>query len=78
MVFSGSGKHSARYTCDMLDLQKLQYAIISARLLGYASALDKKEDAELVYILSKAAALLENVWVDYQREAQRKQKEDND
>lgn len=78
MAYFGSDRPSQHGSRDICDPQKLQYAIVSARLSGYASALKQKDDPELVYLLTKAAALLENVWVDYQRQIQQKAREEND
>ena len=51
----------------MIDPKKLQCYTMAHRLRGYADGIvDKDRHDTLVHTLKKAAALLENVWDEYQ------------
>lgn len=51
----------------MIDPKKLQCYTMAHRLCGYADGIiDKDRHSSLIYMLTKAAALLEEVWDEYQ------------
>lgn len=51
----------------MIDPKKLQCYTMAHRLRGYADGIiDKDRHDTLVHMLKKAAALLEDVWDEYQ------------
>jgi len=51
----------------MIDAKKLQYYTMAHRLRGYAEGIvDKDRHDALIYMLTKAAAMLEEAWDEYQ------------
>ena len=50
----------------MIDARKLQYYTMAHRMRGYAEGLDEDRHENLVYMLMKAAEMLEGVWDEYQ------------
>ena len=51
----------------MIDAKKLQYYTMAHRLRGYAEGVvDKDRHDALIHMLTKAAAMLEEAWDEYQ------------
>jgi len=52
----------------MIDATKFQYYTHAHRMRGFAAGLEERRgpDDPLIYMLTKAAALLEHAWDEYQ------------
>jgi len=51
----------------MIDPKKLQYFTMAHRMRGYAEGLDEDRHEHLVYMLMRAAEMLEEAWDEYQQ-----------
>jgi hypothetical protein len=50
----------------MINAKKLQCLTTANWLIGYAATLDEDDDSKLIHKMLQAAALLQNVWDEYE------------